>query len=313
MVDIDGTSVFVKRIPLTDLERAPGNAMSTADLFELPTTCHYGVVRLPAGGFGAWRELAANTATTSWVLDGRTEAFPLMHHWRVLPGGVPPAEELADVERVVAYWNGSAAVRHRLRALARASASLVLFLEHVPSTLAGWLAERRAAGPDAVAAACLRVDRLLRADVADMNGRGLLHFDAHARNVLTDGRSLYLADLGQALWAGFDLSAEERDFLVLNVDHDAAYVARELVNWIVAHVVGIPGPKVGGPVERYDYVRRCAAGSRPTGVPEPIADLVMRAAPVVSVLNDFCWRFFESPVTPYPAAEIARALVDARA
>lgn len=37
LLDIADASVFVKRIPLTDLERDPNNAISTANLFGLPT------------------------------------------------------------------------------------------------------------------------------------------------------------------------------------------------------------------------------------------------------------------------------------
>lgn len=35
--------MFVKRVPLTDLERRPENVRSTANLFELPLFCHYGI------------------------------------------------------------------------------------------------------------------------------------------------------------------------------------------------------------------------------------------------------------------------------
>ena len=72
VLDVAGVPVFVKRVPLTDRERVPQNVMSTANLFELPPFCQYGV-----GGpsFGAWRELAANAMTTSWVLSGRPRHF----------------------------------------------------------------------------------------------------------------------------------------------------------------------------------------------------------------------------------------------
>jgi hypothetical protein len=304
LIEIAGAPVFVKRIPLTDLERAPGNVMSTANLFGLPMFCHYGVVALPAAGFGAWRELAANTMTTNWVLAGQTEAFPLMYHWRVLPGAPPPAGEHADVDQVVAYWDGSAAVGRRLHALARASASLVLFLEHIPQTLSAWLAGRLAAGPGAVTAACAMVHRRLRDDVAFMNGNGLLHFDAHFRNILTDGHRLYLADLGLAGSPRFDLTDVERGFLARNASHDAGYAVRELLNWIAANVAGIAVTS-----ERHDYLRRCAEGAPPTGVPGPLAELISRHAPAAAVMNDFYWKFFgESRTTPYPGRAVASAI-----
>jgi hypothetical protein len=86
------------------------------------------------------------------------------------------------------------------------------------------------------------------------------------------------------------------------MSHDAGYAMRELLNWIVANVVGIAAPDTGGPVERYDYIRRCAAGARPTGAPEPVAELITRYAPVAAVMNDFYWNLFGvSRTTPYPA------------
>jgi hypothetical protein len=75
LVDVCGIPVFAKRVTLTDQERHPGNVMSTANLFGLPVYCQY---RVGSPGFGAWRELAANTMTTNWVLARRTGAFPLL-------------------------------------------------------------------------------------------------------------------------------------------------------------------------------------------------------------------------------------------
>ena len=40
---VDGVSVFVKKIPLTDLERKPENIRSTANLFNLPMFYQYGI------------------------------------------------------------------------------------------------------------------------------------------------------------------------------------------------------------------------------------------------------------------------------
>jgi hypothetical protein len=79
---------------------------------------------------------------------------------------------------------------------------------------------------------------------------------------------------------------------------------------MVANVVGIADPDTGGPVERYDYIRRCAAGARPVGAgPEPVAELISRYAPVAAVMNNFYWDIFgESRATPYPAQEITQEM-----
>ncbi|MER7364008.1 hypothetical protein [Nonomuraea wenchangensis] len=68
LLEVAGTPVFVKRVPLTDLERQPEHVRSTANLFDLPVFCHYGVGAIGGPGFGVWRELAVHTMTTNWVL-----------------------------------------------------------------------------------------------------------------------------------------------------------------------------------------------------------------------------------------------------
>lgn len=200
---MDGRRVFVKRVPLTDTELLPEHARSTANVFGLPSSCHYGIGKGP--GFGAWRELAVHTMTTDWVLTGAFPGFPLTHHWRVLPDEPRPLpEELADVDRTVAYWGGSPQVRECLEALRTATASLTLFLEYIPHTLHDWL-DARIRTEDADAA-CALVERGLTEAADFLRERQLLHFDAHFNNILTDGRQLYFADYGLALSSRFRLT-----------------------------------------------------------------------------------------------------------
>ncbi|MEV6348689.1 hypothetical protein [Actinoplanes sp. NPDC051851] len=127
-----------------DIERAPGSLGSTADLFRLPSFFQYGI---GSAGFGVWREVAAHTMTTRWVLDRQYSGFPLLHHWRQLPQT--------------------------------------------------WLAT----GPGDAAYEFL--DRALREGSVFMWSRGMVHFDAHVRNLLTDGHRVYFADCGLAAHTGF--------------------------------------------------------------------------------------------------------------
>ncbi|MFC4118014.1 serine/threonine-protein kinase [Nonomuraea zeae] len=306
LLEAGGVPVFAKRIPLTDLERRPEHVMSTANLFDLPAFCQYGV---GSPGFGAWRELAACTMTTNWVLAGRSAAFPLMYHWRVLPGAPPVHDGHADVEAAVAFWGGSPSVGRRLEAVASASASLVLFMEHIPLGLPGWLASRLETGVEAVTSAGVLLEQRLLAGLDVLNAGGLLHFDAHFRNILTDGRRLYFTDFGLVTSPRFELSAQESAFIARNRTHDRGYAMMCLVNWLVTNVAGVTTPPGGLPVARNDYVRRWAAGERPAGLPGPLAAVLDRHAPLAAVLNDFYWELFgESRATPYPAEAAERAI-----
>ncbi|MER8058569.1 MULTISPECIES: protein kinase family protein [unclassified Streptomyces] len=301
LLEVGGRPVFVKRVPLTELERLPEHVRSTANLFRLPTFCQYGI---GGPGFGAWRELAVQIMTTNWVLGGQYQGFPLMYHWRVLPDatpGLPP--ELADVERAVAYWGGGPEVRRRIEALLGSSASLTLFLEYLPWTLHEWFTGQVEAGADSTDRACSLVERELEAGTSFMNGRGLVHFDAHFQNILTDGRRLYFADFGLALASRFDLSRAEAAFLASHRAYDRCYTRSWLVNWLITALYG------SGRSERHALIRAVAKGQDPPPGPPGATALLSRHAPLAAVLTDFHTRLQDdSRETPYPSRALQRAL-----
>lgn len=286
VIDVDSVPVFTKRIPLTDREVA--NSGSTANLFDLPMFCQYG---LGGPGFNAWRELAANIIVTDAVLAGETHSFPILYHWRVLPGRSPVAAEHADIDAVVAAQGGSPAVRARLEALAAATCSLVLFCEYIPHPITDWLRDN--AADKAVA-----VERQLSEIVTFLRDRELLHMDGHFGNLRTDMERIYLSDFGLATSPHFDLSSAERDFTAQHVTHDAGYAAMRLVNWLVTDVCGVPS---GGPVAHNEYVRQCAAGRIPDDVPPAVAAILTRHAPAAAKMNPFYGRLFHGDLdAEYP-------------
>ncbi|MFD3591154.1 protein kinase family protein [Nocardia sp. NPDC058640] len=300
MLEVGGSQVFVKRVPLTDLERLPENVGSTANLFGLPMFCHYGI-----GGpsFGAWRELAVHIMTTNWVLADEYHGFPLMHHWRILPDSTPLPEELADVDRVVSFWGGGAAVRDRVEGQRQSGASIALFLEFIPQNLHQWLGEQVDAGAEATDRACAMVDNDLHAGIAFMNSRGLLHFDAHFENILTDGQRLYFADYGLAISTDFALSPQESDFYDCHRTYDRAYARFYSTRWLVAALRG--RDNLDARISEY------ANGRTPTGIPEVPSSIITGNAPLATVMAEFFRRLqHESRRTPYPRLEIARMVGD---
>ncbi|MFE6055285.1 protein kinase family protein [Kitasatospora sp. NPDC056446] len=308
-LDIDGTRVFVKRVPLTDVETRPENIRSTANLFGLPMFYQYGV---GSAGFGAWRELAVHIMTTHWVLGREYEGFPLMYHWRVLPDSPPEGfvDEFGGIDGAVAHWEGSRAVRERLEAIGRSSRSLVLFLEHVPQTLGGWLHEQREqreqheqrehAAPTGTGSPYPWAEDSLTRGAAFMSSRGLVHFDAHFRNILTDGRLIYFADFGLALSSRFELSTEEEQFLADHLRYDHHYTASHLIHH---HLVD----RLRGDRETDVFLQEWIAGRRPDGVPPEIAAIIERHAGAAAVLDRFHRRLLsESKRTPFPGPELDR-------
>jgi hypothetical protein len=293
-LEVAGRPVFVKRVPLTDLELRPEYLRSTANLFELPVFYQYGV---GSAGFGAWRELAAHLMTTAWVLADEHPNFPLLYHWRVLPDHPPTdfADQFGGIDGTVAHWEGSAAVRRRLEAIGSSSASLVLFLEHIPQTLADWLPQ--ADSPFEW------LEQQLVGTTEFMSSRGFVHFDAHFRNLLTDGHRVYFADFGLALSRKFELSPEEADFLAAHLSYDRSYTPAHLLRF---HA---PAPISGDRDHHGPFLKAWLAGDRPAAVPPDLTGLLDRHAPHAAVLDEFFSSLLNtSKRTPYPATEIQRAL-----
>lgn len=294
---VAGERVFVKRVPLTELERRPEHLRSTANMFNLPPWCQYGVL---TPGFGVWREVAAHVMTTNWVLSGECANFPLLYHWRVLDTPPPVRPDLDDIDRFVEYLHDGTGVRARAEALVAAEATVVLFMEHFPHVLSDWLPARLAAGD--IVSPCAMVERDLLAVTAFMESHDLFHFDAHFANILTDGSRLYVGDLGLATSPRFDLSPAEREFLELNAGHNRCYVLSRLVNSLVR----VLGNVEGGPLERYAFVRDFTDD---VDFPPAAADILRRYRSITVPFNDFFAALFgESRQTPYPRAALAHFL-----
>lgn len=183
------SNIFVKKVPITDIEKEPENIRSTTNIFGLPQYCQYGI---GSPGFGVWRELAIHTMCTNWVITGQCSNFPLMYHWRMLPKSVSKAftsEEINELESSVEFWNGSSAIRKRLEEKLKASVEIVLFLEYIPENLHQWLRHQISKSDDTAESAFKMVENELKTVTSFINSHGLLHFDAHFMNILTDGRN----------------------------------------------------------------------------------------------------------------------------
>jgi serine/threonine protein kinase len=200
VVSMNGERVFVKRVPLTDVELA--HPLSTRNLFRLPGYYSYGV---GSAGFGAFRELATHEKTTEWVLAEVTPGFPLLYHHRVMPRLDQPPPFPMPLEDYVAYWNSSQNVARYIHARQHATHEVWFVVEFVPHSVLEWITTNQERTDDAIAALCQTVTFLRK--------HGIVHFDAHFGNVLTDGDEFYLADFGLALDGTFDLTATERRFL----------------------------------------------------------------------------------------------------
>ncbi len=221
-ITLGESQVFVKLIPMTEIEFY--NLFSTKNLYNLPTYCNYG---FGSTGFGVFRELVTHIKTTNWVLEGEIATLPLMYHYRIIPFSGQRADvDIEHHKRYVEYWGNSENAGKYLLDRANADYELVLFLEYIPHVLETWL--------------LLNPDKLqqpldeLRTTIDFLRIKGIIHFDAHFRNVLTDGGQIYLSDFGLVLDKSFALTKVEESFFEQNKFYDYGEVLRNLGHLIRA-------------------------------------------------------------------------------
>ncbi len=114
--------------------------------------------------------------------------------------------------KYVEYWGNNANVGRYLLDRANANHELILFMEHLPHVLEPWLLKH----PDKLQ----RSLDDLRSTIDFLRKHGVIHFDAHFYNILTDGEQAYLADFGLALDRSFALTKEEEQFFSQHTYYD---------------------------------------------------------------------------------------------
>ncbi|NJR48734.1 MAG: hypothetical protein HC780_03415 [Leptolyngbyaceae cyanobacterium CSU_1_3] len=211
------SKVFVKRILMTNLES--DNLLSTRNFYDIPTYCNYGFGC--STGFGVFRELITQIKTTHWVLEGSISTFPLLYHYRIIPcSGQRVEVHQSQYKSYVEHWGNSENAGKYWLDRSIAPYELVLFLEYIPHILETWLWQN----PDQLQQPL----NDLRATIDFLRTKRIIHFDAHFRNILTDGEQIYLTDFGLVLDKSFALTKQEESFFDQHIFYDYGEVLRNL-------------------------------------------------------------------------------------
>ncbi len=237
-IQIENIPIFVKKVPLTELELKPENFMSTANLFNLPMCYQYGI---GSAGFGAWRELAAHIMTTNWVISGQCPAFPLLYSWRIMPNSLNQTDlsYWGSTENYLSYWENNIYITDRIKGLGKSSCSILLFLEHFPTNLSLQLKEVFSHNNESDVIRYLeKLDLSFETVFKFMQDNSFLHMDAHFRNILADEDNIYLSDFGLALSKNFDLSRTELNFMNAHKLYDQSSYSVNLLHGILTSYAG---------------------------------------------------------------------------
>ena len=223
VIRVGGKKVFVKRLPVTDLEYE--NMYSTKNFYRLPTYYNYGV---GSAGFGVFREIIALIKTTNAVLEGAVENFPLLYHHRVMPYlGDRPKLDMERHKGYVRYWNNNKQVGQYRVDRTKAKYEVMMFFEHIPYELWRWFGKHMDQVDMVVGGMQKAISHLIKNDV--------IHFDCHWGNIMTDGEQVYLADFGLVLEKRFGLNKREQDFFKANKYYDGG----EFLCGLGSYVAGV--------------------------------------------------------------------------
>lgn len=299
LIAIDNIPIFVKKIPLSDLELQSEHYRSTANIYHLPLYYQYGV---GSAGFCTWRELETHIVTTDWIISGQCPNFPILYHWRIMPNGPDDinTDYWGNLDQYCQYWENSEAIRHRVKSIVDSKSHITLFLEYVPKNLDTWLDEEFKKGQEASDAAIQFVEKDLNLTNHFMNNHGLIHFDVHFQNILTDGQLLYFSDFGLALSTQFDLDDDERAFIKKHYNYDQACAAVNLLHSITTTQYG----KDNWEIKLKEFVRnqenKCSIYQR---------TIVKKYASIALTMDKFFQKLQkESKKTIYPSEEIDQML-----
>ena len=237
VIQMGKRNVFVKRIPITDLEFE--HPYETKNIFKLPTYYNYG---LGSFGLGAYREIIPYIKTTNWVLDGSCPLFPILFHHRIIPlqkdKQKPDPKSHTDYIR---YWNNNQNVGAYKEARTSASHQAILFIEHFPQVLRLWLR-------DDLKRVARTVPRALEI-LSFLQSNGIIHFDAHHWNFVTDGRYPYLTDFGVVSDLSYQLTKPEQAFHHRNTHYGAGEFLSNAVGYAFQQYNKI-GPRKREPVNK---------------------------------------------------------------
>jgi hypothetical protein len=296
LIEIDGIQVFVKKIPITNLELQDKHHMNTANIFKLPMCYQYGI---GSAGFGAWREVSAHIMTTSWVVTNKCCNFPIMYHYRILKDANKKTisdEEQLSIDKDTAFWENNENIHSRLHDSILANHYIYLFMEFIPNHLYQWLNEQLVHDDKKALAAIKLVESQMKRTNEFMRSKNFLHMDAHFENILTDGENIYYSDFGLALSNRFNLSKEEIQFMYDNISYDEASSSINLLHTIITAFFGKEAT-----VEDY-YQNKLHP------LPEKIDKVIKKHMPIALIMGQFYPAIQKDKSTIYPHKEIERLI-----
>lgn len=299
-IEVDSTPVFVKKVPITDLELQAENYMSTANIFNLPMCYQYGI---GSTGFGACRELATHVMTTNWVITGQCPNFPIMYHWRILKGTdskIISDEDQISLDKDANYCENNAPINSRLKAIALTTHHVYLFLEFIPNHLYGWLNKQLSINESTAINAVRLVESQMQTTNYFMASQNFLHMDAHFENILTDGEQLYYSDFGLSLSDKFTLSNIENHFTKDNADYDYASGSSNLMHTVLSSYLGKE--------DWTDNLAKFTNDELGTQIPTKVKGLLSKHHEVAVKMDEFYEAIQRDKSTHFPSGNLKKLL-----
>lgn len=212
IVTIDKIKIFIKVLPIAKLFCS--NQFDTTNLYNIPAFYNYGVA---SAGSNPWRELLTHIKTTSWVINGKCENFPLLYNYRIVEENNNDDFETGLHTKLMNIWNNNKNIKKYLLDRSNSTHKIVLFLEYIPYVAWQYLNKHS----DFAKKFYDQAKQIIKF----LNTNNVYHNDAHLGNYLVDkDENLYITDFGLSLDKSFELNKDEFNFIKYNKTLDAYYV-----------------------------------------------------------------------------------------
>lgn len=246
VLEVNSTKVFIKEIPLT--QREFDQKLSTKNIYKLPLFYQYGV---GSAGFGVWRELKSLLKANEWVIEGECKNFPLTYHWRVLPRDSHEKKEF-NLEKYHKYWGGSDEIKTFMQDRLVAPYRVIVIMEYIPYTVDDFINKKIKDQDFINGNYVFEMYKKINKICEFMKANGMIHFDAHTRNILTDGTEIYFADFGLASSRDFELSEDEKVFFEKHTEYDK-YLS---LYTLISSILYVLNPKIYDPKHLLEVVSK---------------------------------------------------------
>jgi hypothetical protein len=134
-----------------------------------------------------------------------------------------------------------------------------------------------------------------------MRANGMIHFDAHPKNILFSGDQFYFTDYGLTTSSEFSLSSNEIEVFNTHQNYDIGFSSLILVYELLHFFIGENRNQISS------LIQKACEGSRIETLPNEANSILERYSPVAKIMDEFFGKILKNKMTPFPSLDLNTA------